>query len=145
MQANRAFVVNDLSKPAAEEKVAEGVSDSNGRFSITIKGNTFYIVFPPISGGGEPRSSGLASLAGGDVEKTLKNDTDIACVAGVTAVRGGAITADQLTTQRIANLEAAARKILAARTVDFNNAEDVGAAAAEARQMTSEGANPPPA
>lgn len=144
-QANRAFSVIDLEKAADAPAVASGVSDSNGVFEIDIKGAIHvFIVFGKIDAAGEPRSSGLISLADGDAEKILKGDTDIACEAGVTAVRSGALAANLLTPARIANLEAGARRVMQTTAVDFNTPASVTAAAAQVRTLTNDGANPPP-
>lgn len=146
VQANRPFIVNDLEKTGVEEKIAEGMSDSNGNYSVEIEDGKFiYIVFPPTQAGGEPRSSGLADLDDGDVQKTLSDSTDIACQAGVTAVRDGTLRAEQMDATRIANLEAGASDVLNTTMVNFNDPAAVAMAATRVRIITNDGANPPPA
>ena len=144
VQAQRDFVVFDLAQPANAAPVATGKSDSNGKFEFSLKGILHvYIVFPPTSNPSDPRTSGLATLAGGDAVKTLKDETDIACVAGVTAVYSGGLDPALLDATRIANLEAAARIVIDQGGVDFSSSDSVNAAAAQVRTMTNDGAHPP--
>ncbi|MFA5939641.1 MAG: hypothetical protein WC809_09840 [Sinimarinibacterium sp.] len=145
-QASRPFIVNDLSQPPESAQVSSGTSDSNGQYTFELKGikGTIYVVFPPNDATGEPRSSGLVYLGERENEKTLQNFTDVACVAGVTAVLSGDLPVEQLTAERIANLEAAAQQVIAEDGVDFTNADSVNAAAARVRELTNDGANPPP-
>lgn len=148
VQASRDFVVQDLGQPADAAPVASGTSDSNGVYTFQYKGGvTAIIVFPPVVGAlSDPRSSGLFSVAAGDVSnRILKDETDLACIAGVTAVRATPTGLDPalLTATRIANLEAAARIVIDAGGVDFTDADSVSAGAAQVRQMTNDGANPP--
>jgi hypothetical protein len=143
-QANRTFVVNDLAEPPETEKVFTGESNENGVFEFEIKGNRIvFIVFPPVEATAEPRTSGLVFIKDGQTVKDLRDLTDVACVAGVTAVRSGALAANLLTTERIANLEAAAQQVIASDGVDFNDPESVGAAAAKVRELTNDGEFPP--
>lgn len=143
-QADRPFVVNDLALPPETEQVFAGVSSENGAFEFELKGTRIvYVVFPPVESTAEPRTSGLVFLDEGQTVKTLRDLTDVACVAGVTAVRSGALAANLLTAERIANLEAAAQQVIASDGVDFNDAASVGAAAAKVRELTGDGEFPP--
>lgn len=143
LQANRDFAVFDLTLPADAEPVVTGTSDSNGAFSFSIKGTAIFVAFAPIDATGEPRSSGLLFLGAKNNQKQLEDFTDVACVAGVTAVRSGDLPAAQLTAERIGNLEAGAQQVIAQDGVDFTNADSVNAAAAKVREITEDGAHPP--
>ena len=147
VQANRDFVVKDADNALAD--VASGKSDSNGNFSFSLGKGTLHIViiFPPVTASAEPRSSGLL-FVGDDTAKTLDAVTDLACQAGVTALTAGDLTADDLDSTRIANLEAGAEDVLAQHEadgdpVDFSDPDSVAAAAQEVRDLTNDGDNPP--
>jgi hypothetical protein len=141
-QAERGFVVNDLAQPPETETIFEGTSNENGVFEFEIKGTRIvYVVFPPVND--EPRTSGLVFIDEKATLKTLRDLTDVACVAGVTAVRSGELAAELLTAERIANLETAAQQVIASDGVDFNDDASVGAAAAKVRELTNDGEFPP--
>ncbi|MEW6166082.1 MAG: hypothetical protein AB1651_00035 [Pseudomonadota bacterium] len=144
VQANREFAVFDLAQPADAAPVASGTSDSNGEFSFSLKGiDIVFVAFPPVEATAEPRSSGLVFLDAKNNQKQLEDFTDVACVAGVSAVRDGSIAAAQLDDARIANLEAGAQQVIEQDGVDFTNADSVNAAVAKVREITNDGANPP--
>lgn len=142
-QAARDFQILDLEAPADSEPVATGVTDSNGAFDVLLRrvGLT-YIVFPPSDSVGEPRTSGLISLDNQQTQKTLNDFTDVACVAGVTAVLSGDLDPALLTQERIDNLESAAAFVIQRDNVDFTDDDSVNAAAQEVRDITNDGANP---
>ena len=144
LQADRDFVVFDLNQPADAAPVVTGTSDANGEFSFSLKGTSIiFVAFTPVEATGEPRSSGLYFLDAKNSDKQLEDFTDVACVAGVTAVRSGDLPAAQLTAERIANLEAGAQQVIEQDGVDFTNADSVNAAAAKVREITDDGAHPP--
>lgn len=149
-QPNRDFVVIDLAKsddestPDVDETVvARGVSDIVGAFAAKVGLDTtnIFVAFPPVDG--EPRTSGLFDLSSDSNDKTLEDFTDIACVAGVSAVREGAILASELDQGRITNLEAAAIQVLQEQSVDFNDNDSFNAAVTRVRELTNDGANAP--
>lgn len=143
-QANRDFVVRDLSKAADEQIIAEGQSDANGSFLVKIIGDATNLIIAFPESNGEPRTSGLASfLEGATVEKDLNSATDIACVAGAQALADESIISKDLTAQRIANLEAGAQEVLESQSVDFRDSASVQAAVNQVRANTNDGAHAP--
>lgn len=141
-QPARSFVVLDLEQPADAAPVANGVTDVNGRFVAELASKFNFIVFG--AAGGEPRSSGLVALDDRNVTKDLDDVTDIACQAGVTAIRAGGLDPRLMDEERIDNLEAGAAQVLSTGVVDFTNADSVTAAADQVRALTDDGARPPP-
>jgi hypothetical protein len=137
--ANSAFQVVDLTQAAASQVVFQGTTDANGNYSAPVdaKGGIAVIVT-----GSRVRVSGLLNPKQQGRFKDFNGTTDIACEAGVTAVNQGSITGFDLTATRITNLESAAARL--APNVNFLSAAEVTAAAAQVRQMTNDGANPPP-
>ena len=144
-QANRDFVVLDLSKTGEDQQIGSGSSDSSGGFEFKITGTATNIIVAFGATANEPRTSGLASfLEQRDVSKNLNNVTDIACQAGAQAVGDSSLVSTDLTAQRIANLELGAAQVLQSQSVDFNNADSVQAAVDQVRSLTNDGAQPPP-
>lgn len=149
-QENRAFVVVDLAKSdnpdteVDETVVASGVSGPLGAFSakLGLDVNNVFIAFPATDG--DPRTSGLFSLVETDAgEKTLEDFTDIACVAGAQIVGEGVVPASLMNAERIDNLEAGAKEVLATQSVDFNDTDSFNAAVQRTRELTADGDNPP--
>lgn len=150
VQPDRSFVVVDLAKSdnpdteVDETVVATGVSDALGAFSAKfgLDVSNVFVAFPATDS--EPRTSGLFSVLEGDVRgKDLEDFTDIACVAGARIVGEGVVPALQMDGQRIANLEAGAREVLATQSVDFNDPDSFDAAVQRTRALTSDGSTPP--
>ena len=139
--ANQGFAVNDLAAIAGPP-LATGTTDADGAYEATIEGNRniFVVINGARDQGNGVRVSGLME-PDEQSAKDFNGVTDIACEAGVTAVAEGALDAEDLDLERIANLEAGAATVAAG--VDFTNPASVSAAAAEVRVITNDGANPP--
>ncbi len=141
--ANSIYQVLDLARAPAQQLIAQGVTDSSGGYSVEMPPTKLVAVVVTDL----VRVSGLISAdpsAQRDnflFQKGFDGATDVACEAGVTAVVEGAVEATAFSSERIANLEAAAALIV--DQVNFLDPASVTAAAAQVRQMTSDGANPP--
>ena len=137
--ANAPFIVIDPSLGPDAAPVATGTTDAEGRYDVEVpeaEANA-VIVSGPV------RVSGLFNPKVRSIEKNFDSATDIACEAGVTSVFDGSVPGAQLNGSRIRYLEDAAEIILNKRFVNFKNASDVTLAAAQARALTNDGANPP--
>jgi hypothetical protein len=145
--ADASFDIVDLEKPPGSDVVTSGTTDSNGRYSASVPLTSSAAVI--VNGAVEVpkgktqsvRVSGLVNPNTRFVAKNFDGITDIACEAGFTAVRTGAITAQDLNEQRINNLELAAIGLV--DSVNFLDPASVTAAANLVRQITNDGANPP--
>lgn len=142
---NTDFKVIDLEQPAATQEVANGVTDGQGKYDVVVKQSKLVAVIV----NGEVRVSGLISADEDSATKRLEigknfnGTTDIACEAGVTAVRSGAVNVADFKASRIANLEAGALVVTTSTTVNFRDPAAVTAAAALVRSLTNDGANAP--
>jgi hypothetical protein len=137
--ANAPVSVIDLSRPQATQVVATGTTDQEGRYSATVQSTSSAAVIVNST----VRVSGLLNPDEELVEKDFNGITDIACEAGVTAVRSGAITADQLDEDRISNLERAAEIYVENNPIDYSDRAAVSAAAVAVREATADGAVAP--
>jgi hypothetical protein len=131
---NAEFAVLDFEKPADDRVVATGTTDANGNYEIDIEPTSVAAVIISSS----VRVSGLLNPVN-NVSKDFNGTTDVACEAGVSAIVDGSVTPEQMTAQRIKNLEDAAALI--SDEVDFTDPLDVSAAAAVVRAATNDGAN----
>jgi len=146
--ANSPFVVIDFVKAVDKQTVAQGVTDAEGNYDVVITQSKVVAVI--VSGaalGGAVRVSGLITADPNDVAKDdfigkdFNGITDVACEAGVTAIVNGDVAASDFSTERIANLEAAAQ--LVEPDVNHFDPASVTAGAARVRQLTDDGAHPP--
>jgi hypothetical protein len=133
------FDVLDLNLPADAGVVASGRTDEDGNFEISIDRTTAIAIV--VKGG--VRVSGLFPGDDGDFAKNLDGTTDVACEAGVTAVYDGSIRDEDLTLERINNLEAGAAVVVATQDVDYTDPTSVSAAAVAVRTLTDDGAHLP--
>jgi hypothetical protein len=133
---NTQFQVVDLARRAEEQVVAQGQTNSEGEYSVTIPVTTSVAVIVL----GEVRVSGLIDPRLGSVGKDFNGTTDIACEAGVTAVTEGAITHSQLDEERIQNLEEGAAVVVQEQAIDYTDSDGSRARAAQrVRELTDDG------
>lgn len=138
--ANTPFQVLDLARASGDELVAAGTTDASGNYAVTIAPSPVVAVVVL----GEVRVSGLIDARNGDSQKSFNGITDIACEAGVGAIAAGLVDVPDMTSARIANLEAGAAKVLQEQEIDFSDLEgSVVPAAQRVLELTSNGANPP--
>ncbi len=143
---NTDFKVIDLEKPVEAQQVATGVTDGQGKYDVTVQQSKIVAVIV----NGEVRVSGLISADPEtankgfiSIGKNFNGITDVACEAGVTAIRSGAVSANDFKASRIANLEAGALVVVNSTTVNYRDPASVTAAAALVRSLTQDGAIPP--
>lgn len=147
--ANSPFIVVDFVKAADKQTVASGVTDSAGAYDVVITQSKVIavIVSGQPSSSTTVRVSGLISADPSDIEKSgligkdFDGITDVACEAGVTAIVQGAVLGQDFSSERIANLEAAAA--LVEPDVNHFDPASVTAGAARVRALTDDGAHPP--
>src|SRR5262245_34580377 len=127
---NTGFVVSDLehpdsSSPTLFQIIGSGTTDSTGKYQSTVPQTSAAIV---IANGSQPSGpqqnkivpvSGLMNLNQDTLSKNFDGTTTIACFAGWRAILDGQLTAQQLTAQRISNLESAAAPLVP--ITDFTN------------------------
>lgn len=137
------FQVVDFKRAVAQQVVATGTTDEVGQYLAQILPSKVIAVIVTDT----VRVSGLIAAERGanggsdEFSKDFNGITDVACEAGATAISDGSVSADDFTTDRIANLEAAAATIDA--QVNHLDPSAVTAAAARVRQLTDDGAHPP--
>jgi len=133
------FIIIDPDRP--DEPLASDISTPTGRFFGIIRKTVSVAVILSGSVQGQAiRVSGLLAAQSNNTTKQLDGQTDIACEAGVSAVIDGAITGNELDTERIQNLEDAATRFVA--TTDFTKPASVTASALQVRALTDNGAHP---
>ena len=158
--ANTGFVVSNLEQPNASsptrfQSIGSGTTDSTGKYQSTVPQTSAALV---IANGSQPSGpqqnkivpvSGLMNLNQDTLSKNFDGTTTIACFAGWSAIldgpTNGGITAQQLTAQRISNLESAAAPLVA--TTDFTNLDPTVPnsllfSANRVRVLTDNGAHP---
>jgi hypothetical protein len=145
--ANAPVQAFDLTRGGA--LLFEGRTDASGNYRVDVATSaTIYIIVNGLLNGSRVRVSGLLNPAQQGLSKDFNGVTDIACQAGVDAVLGNpgqpppTISGAQVDARRIQNLESAAGRI--AGGVNFFNFSEVLAAATRVRQLTNDGASPPP-
>lgn len=139
------FSIVDLQRSAANQVVFTGTTDEQGGFAVQLVQSKAVAVIVS----GPVRVSGLVSVDPFEFDKETETSkefngtTDVACEAGVTAVQQQAITAEDLTVERIQNLELGAQRVLQTTAVNYFDPTSVTAAAAQVRALTDDGDHPP--
>ena len=141
--ANAPFQVVDFERAPAKQIVASGVTDGNGVYAVSIVQSKVVAVIVT----GAVRVSGLISAdeseigKAAEIAKNFDGITDVACQAGVNAIADGSVNPDDFSSERIANLEAAAALVSA--QVNYFDPNSVNSAAEVVRDLTNDGATPP--
>lgn len=141
--ANTEYQVIDLERPVEDRIVFIGRTDDLGSYAASIRPtSSAAVIVTGISQDTPVPISGLVNPSELEVFKNFEGITTIACFAGVFAIDDGSITAQQLDEQRIRNLELAAADFV--DTTNFLDQNSINAAANMVRQITNDGAHPPP-
>ena len=123
-----------------------GTTDDNGNFAVDIPAQTVAIII--VRGQtdqGAVRIAGLVNPNEENVTKNFDGITDIACESALSAINDGTVTPDQVTPDRVKNLEDASAQYLQVNpNVNFFDAAQVSAAARVVREVTNVGAIPAP-
>lgn len=141
---NAEFIVIDLAKAGAPQ-IASGVTEADGSYKVSVSKSALIAIIVS----GQVRVAGLVKADPATFEKrysTGKNFngiTDMACEAGIGAVTDGSVTAEQITEERIGNLELASELVLTTGLIDFTNPDSVSEGAIAVRILTDDGAHPP--
>jgi hypothetical protein len=124
-----------------------GTTDENGEFKVDVEAQA--VVALVVNGETDDGMTDISGLFNPEVgirfEKVLDAATSIACVAGLTAIGDGAISAEQLSEARVQNLEDASEDYIADNPdFDYYDASDRMDAVVAVRSSTNDGANPAP-
>ena len=118
-----------------------GRTDANGNYAVDLAAGGGAVIVKGEINGQPIRISGLVRQGSENEFKLLDITTDVACESYFNALDAGLLTPDDLTPERISNLEQAAAMV--SPGVDPFNPASVTAAAQQVSEMTNNGANPP--
>ena len=118
-----------------------GRTDANGNFDVELAAGGGAVIVQGEINGQPIRISGLVRQGSENELKNLDITTDVACQAYFDGLDSGVLTPDDLTSERILNLEQSAAMV--SGSVDPFDLNSVKAAAAQVQQMTNFGASPP--
>ena len=132
---NGTVSVVSASAVSLKESIDPNVTDLDGNYTTTIPEGGGAIIVRGNFGDVPVRVSGLVRQQAENEEKELNPITDLAYEAYAGAVDDGVLNSGNLTSDRIAQLEAAASEYLSQNDVDFFTPESVANAASRVRQV----------